>query len=60
MNKDLIKLRDCFRELADIIDEIVVLGTKETEGEDVKKDMENVMGRYILKAMELKTIENNM
>ncbi|NFL86239.1 hypothetical protein FDB52_05720 [Clostridium botulinum] len=60
MNKDLIKLRDCFRELADIIDEIVVLGTKETEGEDIKKDMENVMGRYILKAMELKTIENNM
>lgn len=59
MDNDLIKLRDAFRELADIIDDILQLEQKEKEGQDVVKELENIMGRYLLKFIELQALSNS-
>lgn len=58
MDEKLINLRDVFRELADIIDEMLNLEIKENEGQDVKKEIESITGRYILKIMELEVLGN--
>jgi len=59
MDEEIIKLRDGFREAANIIDEMIELGKKEEEGQDVKKDLENVMGRYLFKMIELQKLANS-
>lgn len=57
MDKDLVKMRDLFKECADIIDEILELGVREASGEDVKKESESVMGRFMYKMIELQSFE---
>ncbi|MGG7143562.1 hypothetical protein ACQPVP_08855 [Clostridium nigeriense] len=59
MGDNLIELRDTFREIADIIDEILELEKREKEGQDVKKELESVMGRYLLKFIELQALSNS-
>jgi hypothetical protein len=55
-DNELVKVRDLFRETADIIDEMLELESKEAAGEDVKKDMESVTGRFMYKMMEISNI----
>lgn len=55
--EDLIKLRDVFRESADIIDEMLVLEERENNGEDVQKELESVIGRLTFKMIELSTLQ---
>lgn len=57
INDDLIKMRNVFREAADIIDELFELEKREKAGEDVKKDTEAVTGRFLLKMMELQSLQ---
>lgn len=52
-DKELIRMRDVFREAADIIDELLVLGEKEKKGEDVKRELESVTGRFMYKMIEM-------
>lgn len=56
MDEELIKMRDTFLEAAYIIDEMLVLEVRESKGEDIKKETESTMGRFMLKMVEL----NNM
>ncbi len=58
MDKDLIKMRNIFREAADIIDELLEVGVKEASGQDVKKESESIMGRFVIKTMELQSLES--
>ncbi len=53
---DLIKLRDVFRETADIIDELIELEDKE-ETPEVKKEYESILGRFIIKMAELQKLQ---
>jgi len=57
MDKDLVKMRDIFRETADIIDEILDLSAREAAGEDVKKESEGALGRFMYKMVELQSME---
>lgn len=58
MDKDLIKMRDLFRESADIIDELIDLQAKEVAGRDVKKEIESTYGRFVYKMMELQSLSD--
>lgn len=53
---DLVKLRDTFKELADITDEIIQLEGKE-ETPELKKKMESITGRYFMKLIELQALQ---
>lgn len=57
MDANLLQIRDAFREAADIIDEICELETREENGEDVKKESESAMGRFMLKMLELNSLQ---
>ena len=56
MGKDLIRLRDTFRELANILDEAIELEKREESGEDVAKETESVMGIFLIKCIELEIL----
>lgn len=56
-NKDLIKMRDAFRESADIIDEMLALEEREKNGEDVKNELESVVGRFVMKMLEINSLQ---
>ncbi|MDC4240855.1 hypothetical protein NE398_11870 [Clostridium tertium] len=56
MKKNLIELRDKFREIADILDEAIELGKREESGEDVEKEIESLMGRYLFKCIEVQEL----
>ncbi|MBS6503489.1 MAG: hypothetical protein KH415_18050 [Clostridium sp.] len=56
MVKDLIRLRDTFRELANILDEAIELEKREESGEDVAKETESIMGRFLIKCIELEIL----
>jgi len=58
MDKDLIKMRDLFREIANIMDELLDLEVREAAGEDVEKETESVGGRLIIKMMKLESMSN--
>lgn len=53
MGKNLIELRNTFIELTDILDEAIELEKREEAGEDVTKESESVMGRFLIKCIEL-------
>ena len=55
--KDLIKMRDVLRETADIIDEFLPLKLREAAGEDITKETESILGRFVLKTMELQALQ---
>lgn len=55
-DKDLTKIRDLFRETADIIDEMIVLDAKEASGQDVKKEAESTMGRFMYNMVEISSL----
>ena len=52
----LIKMRDTFRETADIIDEILTLDEREDKGEDIQKESEAATGRFLMKMIELQSL----
>lgn len=53
---NLIKMRDLFRESADIIDELLELQEQE-ETAEVKQQYESALGRFMLKMMELQSLQ---
>ncbi|SHH06077.1 hypothetical protein [Tepidibacter thalassicus] len=55
--KELIKMRNTFKEAVDIIDELLNLKEKENNGEDIKKELENVIGRFVIKMLELNSLQ---
>lgn len=59
-DKSLIELRDAFRNTADIIDELVTLEEREKNGEDVEKECEAVMGRYLISFIKIHEIANRL
>lgn len=54
----MVKIRDVLRETADIIDEVLELEKKDEEGQDVEKELESVMGRCLMKFLELQKLSN--
>ncbi|WFR57477.1 hypothetical protein QA584_28385 [Anaerocolumna sp. AGMB13025] len=53
---ELKKLRDTFREAADILDELIKLkGNKETA--EIKKEMESLSGRFLIKMLEIESLQ---
>jgi hypothetical protein len=58
--EDMIKMRDVFREAADIIDEMIALDAKEKNGEDVGKESEAALGRFVFKMVELQNLQSVM
>lgn len=58
MDKDLIKMRDLFRETANIMDELLNLEVRDAVGEDVEKETESVTGRFLFKMMQLESMSN--
>ena len=60
MNTDknkLEKMRDIFRETADIIDEVLILEERESNGEGVQKESEAALGRFMFKMIELQSLQ---
>jgi hypothetical protein len=55
--EDMIKMRDTFREVADILDEFIALKSKEDSGDDIEKEIESILGRFMLKMMELESLK---
>lgn len=55
-DKEFLRVRDAFRECADIMDKIIELEEKEESGQDVKAEMERLMGRYMILLMELNSL----
>ncbi|KZL93543.1 hypothetical protein [Clostridium magnum] len=55
-DESIVKMRDLFRETADIIDEMLELETKEAAGQDVSKEAESVAGRFMFKMMEISSL----
>lgn len=55
--QELIKLRDTFREIANIIDEMLALKAREDSGEDIKQESESILGRYMIKLAELNQLQ---
>ena len=53
-------LRDEFRNAADILDELVALDEREKRGEDVSKECEGIMGRYIMAMVKIDTLAKNI
>ena len=51
-----IKMRDIFREAADIIDELAGIDDTE-ETPEIKKQYESIMGRFLMKMMELQALQ---
>jgi len=56
-NDNLIKMRDIFRESADIIDELLALEVREALGEDVTKESESALGRFTYKLIQMQGLE---
>lgn len=58
--EDMIKMRDTFREAADIVDELIKLKEREDSGEDTEKESESLLGIFMLKMMELEALGTKM
>lgn len=58
-NKEFLRVRDIFRECADIMDKVIELEKREEKGEDVTPETERLMGRYMMLLMELNSLTNN-
>lgn len=52
-----IKIRDTFREAADIIDELLGLEERKNQGQDVTKETEAAFGRFMIKMLELQALQ---
>jgi len=48
------EMRNSFREMADIVDGIIKL--QDSSDEDSEKELENLMGRFLLKSMKIKAL----
>lgn len=55
--EEMIKLRDTLKEASDILDEFINLKGKEEEGKDITKDCESILGRFMLKMIELDSLQ---
>lgn len=53
---ELVKMRDVFRDSADILDKLIKLQDEE-ETEDIREEYESLMGRFAFKMMELQNLQ---
>lgn len=58
--ESLIKFRDKMREAADIIDELIALKSQEDGGANIEKECESVLGRFMIKMLELQTLQEKL
>ncbi|WP_075809602.1 hypothetical protein [Clostridium perfringens] len=58
-DKEFLRVRDVFRECADIMDKIIELEQEEESGKDVKAEMERLMGRYMILLIELNSLSQH-
>lgn len=59
-NEKLIKIRDCFRNLADTIDEMIAIDEREAAGEDenvLAIEMQKIVGKYVIFTAELESLK---
>lgn len=54
---ELIKMRDIFKEAADILDQVIALKAKEDAGEDIKAESETLMGRFYIKMIQMQELQ---
>ena len=54
--KTMMKMRDIFRQTADIIDEFEALKAREDAGEDITKESESILGRFMFKMAQLEAM----
>ena len=59
-NNEMELLRDEFRNAANIIDELIDLEEKEKSGEDVTKECESIMGRFIMTFVKIDALAKKM
>lgn len=57
---DLVKLRDTFRESADILDDLLVLKEKEKQGQDIVKESEEILGKFLIKMIIIQQLQENL
>lgn len=55
--KFLIQTQNLFQNLADIVGELIKTKEKETNGEDVKEEIEMLFNRFMLESMELEAMK---
>lgn len=55
--EQLIKIRDTFLEIAEVADEILNLMDREEKGEDVTKESEAALGRFMFKFIQLQQMK---
>ena len=55
--EDMIMMRDTLREASDILDQFINLKEKEEEGTDITNDCELILGRFMIKMMELQSLQ---
>ena len=54
--KTMMKMRDIFRQTADIIDEFEALKAREDAGEDITVESESILGRFMFKMAQLEAL----
>ena len=52
----MMKMRDIFRQTADIIDEFDSLKAREDAGEDITVESESILGRFMFKMAQLEAL----
>lgn len=57
---EMIKMRDTMRETVDILDEFISLKANEDTRADVTKECESILGRFVLKLMELQSLQQKL
>ncbi len=55
--EDMIMMRDTLREASDILDQFINLKEKEEEGTDITNDCELILRRFMIKMMELQSLQ---
>ncbi len=57
--EEMIKMRDTFKDLAEVLDEIIILSDKEDRGEEIdKKEYDSKLGLFTFKMLELAKLYN--
>lgn len=58
--EDLKKFRDTLRGAADVIDELIELKYEEDKGANIEKECESILGRFMIKILELQALQEKL
>lgn len=56
----LVDFRDGLRSLADAVDELIALNEREKSGEDVSAEGEAILGKFMVLAAKLTSLQDNL